>query len=183
MDWATLQPALRSAVSNALGITTIWADQNAPRPAYPFAVLSIVAEAPVGVDEVRYSDGDAGGGKLSATVNGLRTFTLSCRVHTLSQQPTASARYYAGLWRLALRKPSVRAALRAAGMAVVEVLALQTLPTQTAEEQLVSGALIDVRLSAAESASDTAEDWIERVELAGSTGPVDIDGTFGLNGP
>ena len=54
IDWGAIYSNLYNWANNATDITTVWADQDVPRPAYPYILLDVVAmPTEGGVDEVR----------------------------------------------------------------------------------------------------------------------------------
>ena len=56
IDWATIYSALYDWVNGVLGWTTVWADQPAPRPEFPYVTLDVIADSKEGgLDEVSRS--------------------------------------------------------------------------------------------------------------------------------
>lgn len=173
MNWTALQGALVTWVSGQTGLTTVWAGQSAARPAYPFAVLNIIAESQLGVDETRYTlNGTTG--LLDPSIVGNRLFTLSIHVHTLAQTPAASARAYLSTLRASLQKASVLAAFRTVELAVVRALGSQTLDQQV-DGHWTSVGLMDVQFAAVETVADAGEDYIEHVDATGTFPPSDLE--------
>lgn len=55
IDWSAVYSALYGWVNGAIGWTTVWADQPAPRPDYPFLVLDVISDVKEGgIDEVSH---------------------------------------------------------------------------------------------------------------------------------
>lgn len=177
MNWATIQNAVQAWFTSATGIVTIWADQNAPRPAYPFAVLNVISETALGQDEVRYTL-NAATGKLDPVVCGNRLLTVSCQVHTRTPAPNTSPRHYLSLARTSLKKSTVLDALKIAGLAVVRAESVQ-INDQDVEGAWVYVGLMDIQFAAADNVADTSSDYIETVQATGEFPPSDLT----INGP
>lgn len=53
IDWSSIYAALYAWAHNAIGWSTVWADQPAPRPDYPFLLLDVISDRKEGgLDEV-----------------------------------------------------------------------------------------------------------------------------------
>jgi hypothetical protein len=80
MNWTTLEDAIRSWVATASGLTTIWRDDNGPRPATQFIDLSATV-APIGLGWTVYADAvpPDPGAELTETARFVRELTLSLR--------------------------------------------------------------------------------------------------------
>lgn len=176
MNWAALQSAIATQVAAVTGLTVTWANQNAQRPAYPFAELNVISESAIGRDSVTY---EFTGGVLVPTISGQRQFTVSVRVWTASQAGGSSARSYLSTLRTSMRKASVLEALTAAGLSLVAVEASQTVDQQI-DQRWYSVGLMDLRFAAVENLTDSNGNWIETVEAEGTLPPTDlvIDGSF-----
>lgn len=265
MSWGTIEDAIYTWFNGQTGIDTIWANQNAPRPAYPYAVLNIdsgpmpegwdehrssvdltvatdVKVTPVASNSVTYTitingtdfnftaDADAtvaeitaglkavidlgsepvtvtdnntdldiesdstatftivvsddGGGsallswvnndigrEIANNVTGYREMTLSCQVlvrDTASGEPTSDAKYYMSIAQSSLQLPTVRSALRTAGIAVIDRGSILDISAEI-EDEIESRAQMDVRLRIVSSMT-------ERTGYIGSVD--DTEGTF-----
>ena len=121
-DWSTIYNALHGWVQNSSGIDSVWANQNAPRQQYPFAVLNVLSVEPQGQDST-YTELNVGG-SLDVCVVGRRELTLNVQTHSLCQKPDENARFYLERVNMSLRMPSVQQALRAANIGLVRAGAL-----------------------------------------------------------
>lgn len=180
MNWATLQNALYAFANGATGLTTVWARQNAPRPAYPFQVLEIIAESQAGQDEIRYSA--PSGGLITPTVCGLRGFTMSVQIHTLAppEGVAQGARDYVATLRTALKKAALVKILRDAGIAISSAQPSHVLAEEV-EGRWIARGLLDIQFYTAENSTDSGVEYIEKVQLSGTTDgtPVTTE-TFGV---
>lgn len=160
ITWSTVEDALHDWLSGATGLTTIWAQQDAPRPAYPFATLSIIA-GPTrvgGVDEIRYTydSGQPLGQEVEIEAAGLREITVSCQAFVAagtSQTQNRVARDTMCKAQSSLGMPSVQAALRAAGLSVIEEGVVQN-ASAVDEDTWIGRASMDVRFRLAASVSE-----------------------------
>lgn len=120
MDLTDIQAALYAWVSTATGIDTRWAHQEAPREAYPFAVLDITSLQNQGQDttELFFDEDDE---EFDVSVLARRELILNVQVCTDSVRPANNARMYLEACNLSLRKPSVRDTLMAADIALINV--------------------------------------------------------------
>lgn len=56
IDWASIYSALYGWAYNAIGWSTVWADQPVPRPDYPYLLLDVISDTKEGgIDEVTRS--------------------------------------------------------------------------------------------------------------------------------
>lgn len=180
MNWTTLQQTIQAWAAAQTGLTTFWANQNDPKPLYPFCMLNVIAESQLGTDEIRYGDPDVNG-KLPASANGNRLFTVSCQIHTTSQTPATSGRNYTSKLRGSLKLDSVRETFKAAGLAVVRAIGMQSID-RVVEGTWVSINLIDINFAAAQVLADTPLDYIQTVNATGTFPPnaVTITGPWGV---
>ena len=80
IDWSAKYAALHAWTSGASGWTTVWADQNVPRPDFPYVLLDVIASAKEGgvsevtrtVDLTRARDV-----KVTPTVQNNATYTVT----------------------------------------------------------------------------------------------------------
>jgi hypothetical protein len=185
MDWATFCNAIQAWLSAELGtlVTVRWADQNAARPAYPYALLNIIAESMSGVDGQRYTTNDTTG-MLDVNIAGNRSVTVSIRIFTLGPPATGhanSARALAAQARSSLGKDSVTEALATAGIAVTDMVQIHNLD-EFIEGRWVLGTALDVIFATASNVADTSIPYIETVDGTASFPPssVTVNGPWGL---
>lgn len=77
IDWRDVRHAIWDWFSAATGLETIWADQNAPQPSYPYASLNLIAGSiPMGARDEEQWTTDGG-----VRIVGQRDLTVSCQVH------------------------------------------------------------------------------------------------------
>lgn len=119
MDWRRIRDTLWQWFRVVSGCETIWADQAAPQPAYPYASLNILPGilATGALDEERIQpDG-------SLLITGPRDFILSCQIHvgpTASQDPYCDARMRADAVVSSLGLPQFREDLKRANIGLRE---------------------------------------------------------------
>lgn len=183
MDWTVPCNALADWLSTELGVSVAWADANAPRCAYPFALLNIIAERRIGIDAPRY-ELNVGTGKLDPIITGNRVITVSIKLHTKAAPETnhnTSARALAAQARSSLGKTAVLDALSTAGLAVVGNEQLITLDA-VVEGRWTLITSFDLQLALASNIDDSAVDYIETVDSTGSFPPSDVTvtGPWGL---
>jgi hypothetical protein len=166
MNWELIQDTLHDWAAAQLGISVIWADQDMPRPAFPYATLKIIADGGVGVDEVRYDD-PGGASSLNQFVVGQRQFTLSVQVYSRSKWPTQNAKFYLSKLRNALRKPTALALLAPADVKVIGPEQSQDL-SGVGDGAMESRASLDIRMAASTKTADGTESYIRKVEVAGT---------------
>lgn len=159
MDWATIQNALIAWFAAASGLTTIWANQNAPQPAYPYAVLNIISGPVVlGIDETRATVDAAdppppAGQEIILETCGPRELTVSCQVLSSSDTPPNDARSLLTAAQAALRQIGMTEALNAAGLGVQQADAVMSIPN-IANGRWLSRAAMDVRFNAWSSVTE-----------------------------
>jgi hypothetical protein len=155
----TVEDAIYDWFNGATGLTTIWKDQDAPQPAYPYAALKIIS-GPVRfgtLDEVRqsYDAGEAAGQEIGLETGGPREITVSCQIYALraSVTPSTSPRDYMTRAQSALGMWTYLTALRAGGLAVVEILPVQDV-SERVEDTWGARAVMDVRFRLAASVTE-----------------------------
>lgn len=183
MDWSIPCTALADWLSTELGISVEWADANATRLAYPFAVLNIIAERRIGIDAPRY-DLNTLTGKLDPLITGNRVITVSVKIHTKAAPETnhnTSARALAAQARSSLGKTAVLDALDAAGLAVVGNEQLITLDA-VVEGRWVLITSFDIQFALASNVADSPLDYIETVNGTATFPPstATVTGPWGL---
>ncbi len=178
MNWGAIQNAIASWAATATGLTVRWAGQNAPRPAYPFVVLNIIAEKQLGQDEERYEYNDEDD-VLDVNIGGNRGFTVSVQANTL---PPPEGTYGAdraaiSAARVSLKKQSVITAFRLAGIAIVGAEAAQSI-SEEVEGRWISRTILDVKFATVENITDSEIDYIDSVQISGTDDVPIIDETF-----
>lgn len=174
IDWETVEDALHAWFSNATGLETIWRNQNAPQPPYPYASLSFIAGPTKlgGQDEQRSSTdlGQPQGQEVLVESVGLRTATLSCQVYAAKEDvldPTKHARHLMSAAQSSLGLPSVIAKLSEAGLSIIEEGEVQNID-EVIENAFVSRANMDVRLGLASNVSERTG-FIEQVKASSTS--------------
>lgn len=182
MDLATIEPALAALAAAVTGLPAaacVWA--NAPRPlagsALALVFLSWVSRTGVGLDGVTWAyaaDADPLQ-EMTPTVQGSREARLQIAVEVYANQTAGqNAAHYIERARTRLSRPSVRAALEAAGLALASVGAA-TQADYAADQRMVSRSLFEVVLNAHASEPDEAgrTSYIATVEAVAAVEGVD----------
>jgi hypothetical protein len=155
---ATARDALIVWFGGITGLTTIWADQNAPRPDYPYGVLNVTATRKVGTDEVTYTfdGGQPAGQQMVPTFHGYRIHTVSCWALTLGQEAPSDAQSLLDNAVISLRYPSYATALNAAGVSFSEVLGWNSIDEEVRGRWLAKRSA-DIAFSVFDSRTITAQ--------------------------
>lgn len=160
IDMAAFQSAIYSWFIGATGLTTIWANQSAPAPDFPYGVLEIVAGPTPSAPhhELRYSTdlGRPAGEEIEVDAVVPCMFTVSCQAQVNmpdARDPSLNARQYISRAQSSLSLPSVSASLNAANIAYVDVPAITDL-TRVIEDSFVSWTNMDVRFGTTLSLKD-----------------------------
>ena len=133
INWRLIRDTLWQWFSEAAGVDTIWEDQAAPQPPYPYASLNILPGATDfgALDETRIqTDG-------SIWLVGPRDFVLSCQIHvgpTASDDPFCDARIRADSAVACLAVPEFQYALRQANIGLRERGQVQMLDLEIGAE-------------------------------------------------
>lgn len=172
MDWGALQDACVAAVQGATGLTSVrFGGESSAWRNDVYVDLSLRSPVALGIDEYR-TDYAATDPDDVAAVCGIRTFVLSVRIEAVDHIDGAdSPGHYAGLLRTRLRRPTILAALAAAGIALarIEKTVEQSF---VAEDRAYSLSVTDVLVSVAETDPDTTadpSDYIESVTVDSDT--------------
>lgn len=122
------------------------------------ARLQFISSRDLGTDELRWATdvGEPAGSDHIPTVNGNRLLTLSILMQTRDQRHDKTARYYLEQLRTSLRKPSVKTALYAAGLAYATSETIQNLD-RWVDDRWESQAQMDIHFNAVAIDRDTAE--------------------------
>lgn len=170
VNWALIRDTLWQWFSEVSGCETIWADQNEPQPAYPFASLNILPGtiALGALDEQRIAaDG-------SLQIVGQRDFVLSCQIHsgTPAHDPNCDAISRAHSVIASLAVPQYAPAFRTANLGLRERGQVQMLDLvvgaewiRRAQVDIRFGTMSFVEISAWPDLSETG--WFEKVVFSG----------------
>lgn len=177
----TIRPAIKAWVESQLpNASVVWENEAEAAGFQPQTVvrLNTLTSGAVGIDELRWTH-DAGEPDpaidFTPTVSGNREFTLSILVSNRDQRATLDAHWHLEKLRTSLQKPTVRDALRVAGLSLQRYQPIQPL-NEERKGRVESKASMDVIFNAVVNDTDTAEAG-SYVEKAGITGTLyDLDG-------
>jgi hypothetical protein len=186
-----MRPAMKSAVETMLGLASNggavdWKGKRTAgyqRPGVRIDMTHTPGRA-LGEDEERRVNGtNPEVDDQIVTISGPRQFTWTIRCEADSQEDAAIASGYADKIRARLSRDSVRAALRAAGLAVVQVSKAQPVEFKF-QGRDYSVVVLDVVMNAVENDRDDTSgsgNWIKTVDVASkkpnaSEGLIDVDG-------
>lgn len=175
MSWAAIQDGLRIWVRDATGLAddhVIWADQNGPRPAPPFADLRIGSTIPLGAtDEVSDSTdlGRPAGQEVELRATSVQEFHVTIRLFTDETLDDNAALSLLGTARLTLALPTKRAALAEAGLTVFDRGEVQNL-TALKDTVFEGRAMLEIGCYTIESISEYVGYWAT-AEIIPELGP------------
>ncbi|MCP4567020.1 MAG: hypothetical protein GY841_05505 [FCB group bacterium] len=184
IDMEAFQDTVHQWFNTATDIETVWADQSAPQPKYPFARLKIssgpLAQTPSWslFEETNLSR--AAGTEVEQTVWVPCQFVVSIQVLVGLQDgrnPAFDALSYMQRAEAALALPSYLALFHASNMSVIRAEQTQNL-TELISGSQVSRQAMDVVFGALLSATEYAG-YIKTAEIQSSGFDPGIDGTFG----
>ncbi|MCK4717653.1 MAG: hypothetical protein KAT70_03200 [Thermoplasmata archaeon] len=176
MNWATIKEAIRQAAIAATGLedaSVQWMDtvEAGVWTESPWCELLLRSPGSIGVDEYRHTY-NAYTDSLEHTVEGVRTFVVSFRLHSESQVggETALGQLASNL-RTRLRRPSVKALLLAVDVALARMESTVD-AGYNGDGRSVSLSITDVLFSASETDADTTADgaYIHTVEMSPTEG-------------
>ena len=185
IDWSVIRDTLWQWFAEVAGCETIFDDQNAPQPAYPYASLNFLpGTIEMGaVDEERIlPDG-------SLALVGQRDFLLSCQIHSgpYASDPNcdALARAHAVISSSAL--PQYRQAFSRANVAIWNRGQPQMIDVLVGTEW-IKRALIELRFGTMSyvnvvdwpNLSDVG--WFDKVEVSSQLAPLRGSGDLNLDG-
>jgi hypothetical protein len=158
INWTAIQKALYDWANAELANPIIWAQENAPPPDGPYVTLLLSTNVQVGQDAHLPVSPTTG----VAIIVGNREVTLEI------QSFGSTALTNVDTLRSSLEKPSVQAALWAAGIAIVDTLGMSNISglidgTTTIEKRYA----LDVLLRIGSDVADTVG-VIENVEITGT---------------
>jgi hypothetical protein len=168
-DWSALENAIRTWVKTGSGLSdtlVIWANQDGPRPTSQHATILIGADTPVGaapaVTHAYDEDADTG---EEITITAREVSELAVTVQILGGAATTSsnARALAKKTQVALGLPTVRAALKAAGLSCFDRGKVESVP-EVLDADYEARAVLDVRFYIADDASEVIG-YIATVEI------------------
>ena len=177
IDMAAFKNAIRAWCADATDIQTVWLDQSAPVPEYPYASLNIVS-GPIPVSpnwELRHSfDASRVGEEIEFTACVPCTFNISAQFYVSlddSRNPEYASLQYAMKAQAGLKLPSYQAAFAAAGIAVVDP-GTATNIDEVVNDAYMSRSNLDVVFGASLNTTEY-ETYIESVELISTTLGID----------
>ena len=131
--------------------------------------LNFMSSRDLGVDELRYEqDTDLPAGEdFVPTVSGNRQLTLSLLLQSRDQRAECTARWHLEKLRTSLRKPSVKTALRAAGLAYTTAESVVQLDRHV-DDRWESQASLDIHFNAVVNERDTDEagSYVDKASIA-----------------
>jgi hypothetical protein len=159
MDLAAIENALHAWVSTVLGVETIWAGQNAPAPNLTYATIRLTGPFGQGAEIASSTNlANPAGQEIEQAVSEQQEWSLSVQGYG------ANARALLAGATLKLQLPSAIEALRAAGVAVVDVGDTQDVSALVGS-QFETRALMDVRIRTVDSATERTG-YIDRVGIS-----------------
>ena len=170
IDYPTIRPALISLIEDlvpvglSLGITSnvVWEDQGQLYGKSQYR-LKIGSPTSIGTDWTKYESNSTGG--LTATLKGVRQFTLSISFETISQEDDEFAPYVLDLVRTRLKRDSSLKALAAVNLSIASLKDVIEVPL-TDGDHVWSKYVLDIRFNTSATEVDGSYDgsWIESVE-------------------
>jgi len=157
--WDDVEDAIYDWFVAATGLATIWSEQDAPQPPYPYASLNITSGPTkvAGLDETRttYDVGQLLGQEIGIETAGLREITLSCQIHArqLDATPANHPRNLMSRAQSSLGMESFLSGLRVAGLSVIEEGPVQNV-SEVVEDTWITRAMMDVRFGLAASVEE-----------------------------
>lgn len=154
IDMEAFQNAIQAWFADVTGLETIWRNQSAPQPEYPFAGLAILSgpepSAPQWEQRFDTDPLRPAGEEVRISVGVPCRFTISCQVYVDipdARNPELNATAYMIRAQSSLSLPSVLASLHTAGISVERPGTVQNLD-EVIEDSFVSRAAMDVVLGA-----------------------------------
>ena len=193
MNWQTLREAIRDAVVAATGLPDTdvvwqgtreatgwhsWPNATGLPPA--IAELSLRQLGAMGWDEVRKTYSDSPSPNRTVALVGNRRLQLAVRIESQRQDDGQDAvGALSGLLRTRVYRPSILAALHAAGLAVATVRDTIERDFVDDQDRTISVGITEILIFAAENDSDapeTGEGWIDAARVASEDGAeVELD--------
>ncbi len=172
VDWFAVENAWQTWFSSTTGLVTVWANQDAPRPAFPYATLDIpIIVKTGGPGERRFTTdlGAASGEEITVTTVSNLQATLSCQIHVLPIQSDianchARALMTAALGSLnTLAQQAVFNAIQVAVAGLGEILDI----SEPFEDTMINRTQLDVTFTVGMCVTETTG-YINQVELEGT---------------
>jgi hypothetical protein len=166
--WDTIRPAIRTQIASVVGINeklVSWQDRKKYYNPAASIQLKITAVHSRGRDEERYTDTAEG---FKRYLVGWRYFTLSIAVESLSQEDDEIALNYTELIRTRFRRRSIKEALEAVDVVILDDLSTVEIPLKDGDRVWSKNAF-DFLMCASFTDEDTDYDgsWIESVGISG----------------
>ncbi len=180
MDFQVVEDALAEYVTDSTGLRAVWMNQPRPNMPRPFATLHKMAFTPVGMgDEIRYEEVDIDPTpvttiELAPTVCGFRQLSVRIRFISRDQRAGQDGPFYVERAMIALRRPTIKAALQEAGLAFVSMRPLLN-QDEVFDDRHESIAALDLIFNVASTITD-AEDqtqYVSKVEITSDHVPDD----------
>lgn len=149
MDFVAIEDALCAWVKDRTGVRfAVFEDRPRPMHDGRIAVLSWVADAGLGIDELRYEDSGAlTGNELVATIASVGTITLQIGFESFDQRPGAPhARELARRMRARLRMPESLAALERLNIGLIGA-DTSTQADYRADQRMVARTVLSIRFN------------------------------------
>ncbi len=166
IDFVAIENALVSWVRQSTGLTTVWANQNRPQSARPYALLKKVAGPTViGRDEQRRR---MSGGQLFTDIIGQRSMTFSVQVFSSSDKPGENAQHYLAIAQAALEHDATIDVFELAKISVSQIGPCVDLDS-IAGAGFESRAGFDLSISTVSAlipAVDQPTNWIETADVS-----------------
>lgn len=186
MLWANIAPVLVTQITKAAieptstpatsNFSALWTNQKRP-----FGDVAIQAEILLSLNRGKLVDWgftdtyNAGTNQIDRKLNGQREFVLSVQVRSFNQAEANWAFEYAERIRTRIERQDIYDALLAANIVFVEDLGIVSADA-VIDDRECSVANLDLRMRCAFEDSSIALDWIEKVQLSGTT----YDGAIAL---
>lgn len=185
IDWTRIRHTLWQWFAEVSGCETIWADQAAPQPAYPYASLNILP----GTLETGAFDEERIEADGSLLITGPRDFVLSCQIHVgpdAANDPACDARIRADAIVASLGTPLFQNELVAANVGLRERGPVQMLDIEIGAEW-IKRAQVDIRFGTTSNVDisvwpDLAKvGWFDKVEVSSDLSPLVNPGNLNLD--
>jgi hypothetical protein len=170
LSWTDIENALVTWLEAEIGPgQVIWANQGGAQPKMPYGTLKIGGPRPSSpTPEVLNSTNltNPAGQEIEQTVIGHGEITVSCQIFAFPTTGHLTARQALERAKLRLYLPTTRAALRVAGLALVQAGDTQDL-TALLETSWQSRAAMDVRFNVVDSMTEKTG-YIDTANVTGS---------------
>jgi hypothetical protein len=165
IDWPTIDAALVEQVSLVTEISDVrWAwESSAWRMPETHVTLKRSGVTPIGID-VRERNYNQVTDELDANQVGRRSFVLEVRADSVRGASGASPEDVLAMLRTRLYRPSVLAALYAAGVSLSTVSPVRSVPAKRDGREWAV-AILEVTLLVTDIDADAPDTWIEKVQV------------------